>query len=70
MPRDCCRTMREVQETLQIATLAERVTFYRRRIDDVRSALEWAYSPEGDTGIGAALTAMCAPMFLRLSSNT
>ena len=64
---DCCRAMREVQERLQIATLAERVTFYRRRIDDVRSALEWAYSPGGDTGIGAALTAICAPMFLRLS---
>lgn len=64
---DCCRTMREFQATLQIATLAERVTFYRRRIDDVRSALEWAYSPEGDAGVGATLTAICAPMFLRLS---
>ena len=64
---DCCRTMSEVQATSQIATLAERVTVYRRRIDDVRSALDWAYSLEGDVGIGATLTAICAPMFLRLS---
>jgi len=64
---DCCRTMSEVEATSQIATLAERVTFYRRRIDDVRSALEWAYSLEGDAGIGATLTATGAPMFLRLS---
>jgi predicted ATPase len=61
---DCCRTTSEVEAT---SLSAERVTFYRRRIDDVRSALEWAYSPEGDAGIGANLTAICAPMFLRLS---
>ncbi len=33
----------------------------------MRSALEWAYSLEGDAGTGATLTAICAPMFLRLS---
>jgi predicted ATPase len=64
---DCCRTTSEVEATALSATLAERVTYYRRRIDDVRSALEWAYSPEGDTGVGASLTAICAPMFFRLS---
>jgi predicted ATPase/DNA-binding winged helix-turn-helix (wHTH) protein len=64
---DCSRTMREVEATSQSATLAERITFYRRRIDDVRSALEWAYSLDGDAGIGVTLTAICAPMFLRLS---
>jgi predicted ATPase/DNA-binding winged helix-turn-helix (wHTH) protein len=63
----CCRTMNEIEATSHIATLTERVTCYRRRIDDVRSALEWAYSPEGDAGIGVTLTAICAPMFLRLS---
>jgi predicted ATPase len=63
---DCYKTVSEVQASSS-ATLAERVTFYRRRIDDVRSALEWAYSPEGDAGFGASLTAICAPIFLRLS---
>jgi predicted ATPase/DNA-binding winged helix-turn-helix (wHTH) protein len=64
---DCYRTMSEVQATSQTATLAERVMVYRRRIDDVRNALDWAFSPQGDAGIGATLTAVCAPMFLRLS---
>ena len=64
---DCCTTMHDVETTSHIATLAERLTYYRRRIDDVRSALEWAYSPQGDAAIGAKLTAICAPMFLRLS---
>jgi predicted ATPase/DNA-binding winged helix-turn-helix (wHTH) protein len=64
---DCSRTVKEVEATSQSATLAERITFYRRRIDDVRSALEWAYSPDGDAGIGETLTAVHAPMFLRLS---
>jgi predicted ATPase/DNA-binding winged helix-turn-helix (wHTH) protein len=64
---ECCTAMNEVETTSHIATLAERLTYYRRRIDDVRSALEWAWSPEGDAAIGATLTAICAPMFLRLS---
>jgi predicted ATPase/DNA-binding winged helix-turn-helix (wHTH) protein len=64
---DCCRTTSEVEATSQSATLAERVAFYRRRIDDVRRAIQWAYSSDGDAGIGVILTAMCAPMFLRLS---
>jgi len=64
---DCSRTMREVEAASRSSTLAERVTFYRRRIDDVRSALEWAYSQDGDAGFGVTLTATCAPMFLRLS---
>ena len=63
----CCAAMKEVETTSHIATLAERMTCYRRRIDDVRGALEWAYSPGGDAAIGATLTAICAPMFLRLS---
>jgi predicted ATPase len=64
---DCCRAIVEVEASSQFETLADRVTFYRRRIDDVRSALQWAYSPEGEAGIGPTLTAVCAPLFLRLS---
>jgi predicted ATPase/DNA-binding winged helix-turn-helix (wHTH) protein len=64
---DCCAAMVEAEASSQFETLAERIAFYRRRIDDVRSALEWAFSLEGDAGIGATLTAACAPLFLRLS---
>jgi predicted ATPase len=63
----CCRTMKEVEAMSHSGALAAQIMCYRRRIDDVRSALEWAYSVDGDVGIGATLTALCAPMFLRLS---
>jgi predicted ATPase/DNA-binding winged helix-turn-helix (wHTH) protein len=38
-----------------------------RCIDDVRAALDWAFSPEGDTSIGVALTVAAAPLWLGLS---
>jgi predicted ATPase len=40
---------------------------YRRKIDDVRGALEWAFSAGGDTSIGVALTVAALPLWLHLS---
>lgn len=40
---------------------------YVREIDNVRAALDWAYSREGDTAVGIALTAAYAPVWLNLS---
>jgi predicted ATPase len=37
------------------------------RIDDVRSALAWAFSPHGDASVGIALTAASIPLWLELS---
>ncbi|MEX3969606.1 winged helix-turn-helix domain-containing protein [Paraburkholderia caribensis] len=39
----------------------------RRILDDVRSALTWAFSNEGMPSIGIALTWSCAPLFYQLS---
>ena len=38
-----------------------------RKIDDVRAALDWCFSPEGDASIGMRLTAASAPLWFRLS---
>ena len=38
-----------------------------RKIDDVRAALEWCFSPEGDASIGVRLTAASAPLWFQLS---
>jgi predicted ATPase len=46
---------------------AEWVADYGPRIDNLRSALDWAFSPEGDASIGVALTAAAAPLWMRLS---
>jgi predicted ATPase len=38
-----------------------------RELDNVRAALVWAFSPEGDTAIGVTLTAAFAPIWVHLS---
>jgi hypothetical protein len=40
---------------------------YGPRIDNIRGALDWAFSPGGDPSIGVALTAYSVPLWLRLS---
>jgi predicted ATPase/DNA-binding winged helix-turn-helix (wHTH) protein len=45
----------------------QRINFYHREIDNVRTALDWAFSPGGDAMIGVVLTAAYAPVWLYLS---
>jgi predicted ATPase len=40
---------------------------YAREIDNVRAAIDWCFSPSGDSRIGVALTAAYAPVWLNLS---
>jgi predicted ATPase len=40
---------------------------YGPRIDNVRAALDWAFSPSGDPSIGVALTISSVPLWLQLS---
>ena len=40
---------------------------YGPRIDNVRAALDWAFSPKGDASIGVALTAAAVPLWMHLS---
>ena len=37
------------------------------RIDNLRAALDWAFSPNGDAAIGVALTAAAVPLWMHLS---
>jgi predicted ATPase/DNA-binding SARP family transcriptional activator len=45
----------------------EWVVAYGRQIDNVRAALDWAFSPNGDASIGAALTAASVPLWFQYS---
>ena len=45
----------------------EWVADYGPRIDNLRCALDWAFSPEGDASIGVTLTAVAVPLWMRLS---
>jgi predicted ATPase/DNA-binding winged helix-turn-helix (wHTH) protein len=40
---------------------------YGYRIDDVRGALSWAFSPAGDASVGVALTVASIPLWFQLS---
>ena len=40
---------------------------YGPRIDNIRAALDWTFSPGGDASIGVALTAAAVPLWMHLS---
>jgi predicted ATPase len=46
---------------------AEWLGDYGRQIDNVRAALDWAFSPDGDASIGVELTAAAVPLWVHLS---
>ena len=55
---------------LETRPTAEWLATYRLHIDDLRAALDWAFSPSGDIGIGVALTAAAVPLWTNLSLLT
>jgi predicted ATPase/DNA-binding winged helix-turn-helix (wHTH) protein len=46
---------------------AEWLADYGRQIDDLRAALDWAFSPNGDSTIGVALTVAAVSLWFQLS---
>jgi predicted ATPase/DNA-binding winged helix-turn-helix (wHTH) protein len=61
----CCADC-DTAKTLAPGT-ADRAAIYYRKLDDVRIALDWCFSPEGEASIGVELTAASAPLWFRLS---
>ncbi len=55
---------------LETRPTAEWLPAYRPYIDDLRAALDWAFSPSGDVGVGVALTAATVPLWTHLSLLT
>jgi predicted ATPase len=55
---------------LETLPTAEWLPAYRPHIDDLRAALDWAFSPSGDVGVGMALTAAAVPLWTHLSLLT
>ena len=49
------------------AAQAEWLIEYARDIDNLRAALDWAFSPEGNAATGIALTAAAVPLWMQLS---
>jgi predicted ATPase/DNA-binding winged helix-turn-helix (wHTH) protein len=42
---------------------------YRSEVDNVRLALDWAFSPAGDVAVGISLTVAAIPLWFQLSST-
>src|SRR6516162_4042865 len=62
--RDLCG---HAQAEWQTRPVAEWQADYGTQIDNVRTALEWAFSPRGDASIGVALAAAAVPLWCQLS---
>ena len=63
-----CRDLFEREETeWQTRPTAEWLAEYGREIDNLRVALDWAFSPTGDSPIGVALTAAAVPLLMHMS---
>jgi predicted ATPase/DNA-binding winged helix-turn-helix (wHTH) protein len=55
---------------LETRPTTEWLAAYQPYLDDVRVALDWAFSPSGDIGIGVVLTAATVPLWTHLSLLT
>lgn len=51
----------------EVRPMAEWLAEYGRKIGDVRSALNWAFSATGDVAVGVALTVAAIPLWMQLS---
>ncbi|MCA6117351.1 winged helix-turn-helix domain-containing protein [Bradyrhizobium sp. WSM 1738] len=45
----------------------EWLSAYAQQIDDLRNALDWAFSPNGDVGVGIELTVAASPLWFEMS---
>jgi predicted ATPase/DNA-binding winged helix-turn-helix (wHTH) protein len=62
-----CSVFEHAETDWQTRTKAEWLSVYAIWIDDVRAALDWAFSPTGETALGIALVADSAPLWFALS---
>jgi len=55
------------QPTVAVASSPEEISFFDEHLGNVRSALEWSFSEQGDIGVGTRLAALSAPLFFQFS---
>ena len=63
----CCDLLRRAASDWEVQPTRAWREVYGRQIDDVRAALNWAFSPEGDSVTGVALTAASTLLWIELS---
>lgn len=63
----CCAVLDNAERDWERQSKTEWLRNYARWIDDVRAALDWAFSSAGDASLGIALTAASTPVWFALS---
>jgi len=61
-----CSVLTDAQTQWDVLPRSRWVQHYGRLIDDVRSALDWAFAPGGDIALGATITAAALPFGFQL----
>ncbi len=59
--------LRQAAADWEVQPAAVWIDTHRGMIDDVRSALDWAFGPNGDLAVGTALTVAALPLWFQLS---
>ena len=62
-----CLSVLEQVEAASKKQPAERLAVFSRHVDDIRAALDWAFSLGDDVALGVALTIASLPLWLHLS---
>jgi predicted ATPase/DNA-binding winged helix-turn-helix (wHTH) protein len=57
----------QAEAELDARSAVEWLDEYARQIDNLRAALDWAFSPHGEASIGVAVTAAAVPLWTHLS---
>jgi predicted ATPase/DNA-binding winged helix-turn-helix (wHTH) protein len=69
MARSHAEFYRDFLERVSRSAATEPIGDYRRYIDEVRAALDWAFSLEGDAALGVSLTAIAVPLWFDQSQS-
>jgi predicted ATPase/DNA-binding winged helix-turn-helix (wHTH) protein len=62
-----CHLFEQAEAEWETRPIAEWLADYAQQVDNLRAALDWAFSPGGDASIGVALTAAAIPLWQHLS---
>jgi predicted ATPase len=63
----CCSLLENLAADPKLSGTPQELSIYHRIIGDVRDALNWAFSPTGDTSLGISLTNAAVPLWFRFS---
>jgi predicted ATPase/DNA-binding winged helix-turn-helix (wHTH) protein len=62
-----CTLFEQAEAAWQTCPTSEWLTAYAAELDNLRAALDWAFSPGGDAALAVALTAAAVPLWFQLS---